>query len=297
MSSLRSSRKSPNTIPLPSSLDTDGTLADTLLVLSIYDQYPICLREDWNSGIGGGLWSTGLAMANYFCTTHFQAQLQWMQRRKRHVMTTDGVDPTLRVLELGSGNGFLSVCLVVAAMMRRGDHMGGSDMEDTSSFLAIDKDPIPVYITATDTADHLSLMTTTIESNLKRISRESAIHHGDALHLSQYVTVQEYVWGESTIESSLIPHTGFDLIIGSDLAYRDELYDPLIAALLQFYDNVSTPKKLLTILGVTMTDTKPVFFRKLIQAKFRYEKLADHLLQPEFRGSGSRQFGIFVIYR
>ena len=43
-----------------------------------------------------------------------------------------------------------------------------------------------------------------------------------------------------------------------------------------------------------MTDTQPVFFDKLTKAGFRYEKLADHLLEKEFRGSN---FGIFAIQR
>ena len=43
-----------------------------------------------------------------------------------------------------------------------------------------------------------------------------------------------------------------------------------------------------------MTDTQPVFFDKLTKAGFRYEKLADHLLEKEFRGSN---FGLFAIQR
>jgi hypothetical protein len=286
--------KSIATTALPSFYN--DTLAHKLPVLSIYNKYPIYLTEDWNSGIGGGLWSTGLAMANYFCTKHFQTRLERMRYQRRLSMTTDIGDPPLRVLELGSGNGFLSTCLVVAAMMRRDDTCR-NDIEEASSFLAFNKDPIPVHVTTTDTADHLSLMKTTIESNLKRISAEAALQRGQALNLSQYVTVQEYIWGETTTEKDLTRWSEFDLIIGSDLAYREELHDPLIAALQKFYGNVSTNYGPVTLLGVTMTDTKPIFFQKLIQSKFRYEKLADHLLQAEFRGSGSRQFGIFVIYR
>jgi hypothetical protein len=285
-------KKSTSTFPQPSSLDTDETLANKFPVLSIYNKYPIYLAEDWNSGIGGGLWSTGLAMAHYFCTLHFQTQLQ----RIRHHLTVGGGDTPIRVVELGSGNGFLSVCLVVAAMMRR-DCICGSGIEEASSFLEGVKDPIPVHVTSTDTADHLSLMKTTIESNLKRIAIQSTLQHGDALNLLRCVTVQEYLWGEAKTENNFTPPKEFDLIIGSDLAYRDELHDPLISALQQLYGHDSTRNRPTILLGVTMTDTKPIFFRKLIQSKFRYEKLADHLLQPEFRGSGSRQFGIFVVYR
>jgi Lysine methyltransferase len=272
---------------------TTGIVTNKLPVLSIYNQYPVYLAEDWNSGIGGGLWSTGLAMANYFCSPHFQTQLRRIRQQKRRFTTTDGA---IRVLELGSGNGFLSVCLVVAAMMQQ-DNTSERDIKESSSFMTIDKDAIPLYATATDTAEHLSLMKTTIESNLKRISSEATRQHGASLDLSQYITVEEYLWGETTTASNLAPPTGFDLIIGSDLAYRDELHDPLIAALAHFYGNVSTRDGPIILLGVTMTDTKPIFFQKLVQSKFRYEKIADHLMQPEFRGSGMRQFGIFAIYR
>jgi Lysine methyltransferase len=200
---------------------TTGTVANKLPVLSIYNQYPVYLAEDWNSGIGGGLWSTGLAMANYFCSPHFQTQLRRIRQQKRRFATTDGA---IRVLELGSGNGFLSVCLVVAAMMQQ-DNTSESDIKESSSSMTIDKDSIPLYAT---------------ESNLKRISSEATLQHGASLDLSKYITVEEYLWGEATTASNLAPFTGFDLIIGSDLAYRDELHDPLIAALAHFYDNVST---------------------------------------------------------
>ena len=52
----------------------------------------------------------------------------------------------------------------------------------------------------------------------------------------------------------------FDLIIGSDLAYRDELHDPLIDA---FQQVCST--NTIILLGITMTDTKPIFFTKLMK--------------------------------
>ena len=32
------------------------------------DGYPVYLTEDWDSGIGGGLWTTGLALGRYFST-------------------------------------------------------------------------------------------------------------------------------------------------------------------------------------------------------------------------------------
>jgi Lysine methyltransferase len=293
-------------------------------ILTIYNRYPIHLTEDWDSGIGGGLWSTGLAMAHYFCTAHFQSQLERIQcqQNKRGVPAmadSSHNNPPIRVLELGSGNGFLSVCLVVAAMMRRTTDMTESKDDvppsSNSSSSLTDLDPIPVQVIATDTAEHLLLMKNSIDSNLKRISSACSFEGNDnTVDLSRFATVQKYLWGDtSTADNSVASSDAFDLIIGSDLAYRDELHDPLIAALQHFHATPSASSSVssvssesseflsstttTTLLGVTMTDTKPLFFQKLVQAGFQYEKLADHLLRPEFRGGGSRQFGIFVIYR
>jgi len=74
------------------------------------------------------------------------------------------------------------------------------------------------------------------------------------------------------------------------VAYRDHLHDPLIAAL----DEFCVPNHTVALIGVTMNDTKPIFFDKLHDRGFRYEKLADHLLGDEFCTS-SRQFGVFCI--
>ena len=84
-------------------------------------------------------------------------------------------------------------------------------------------------------------------------------------------------------------HYKFDLIIGSDVAYRKELYDPLIRSLREFSD-----ENTVSLIGVTMLDTTPSFFHKLNKAGFRYEKFADHLLEPEFRGT---TFGVFAIQK
>ena len=48
-----------------------------------------------------------------------------------------------------------------------------------------------------------------------------------------------------------------------------------------------------SIIGVTMNDTKPIFFKKLNEAGFVYERIADHLLDTKFRGGTA--FGIFII--
>ncbi|GMI47404.1 hypothetical protein TrCOL_g3665 [Triparma columacea] len=54
----------------------------------------LTLNEDWTAGIGGGLWSTGVAMAKYFERPEVVERLRGK-----------------RCLELGSGNGFLGAVL------------------------------------------------------------------------------------------------------------------------------------------------------------------------------------------
>jgi hypothetical protein len=100
--------------------------------------------------------------------------------------------------------------------------------------------------------------------------------------------VLEHAWGE--FESSSKAMSGkFDFIFGSDVAYRDFLHEPLITSLLQLSGDHT-----ISIIGVTMTDTKPIFFANLKEAGFRYERIPDHLMSQEFRGT---TFGLFVIQR
>lgn len=207
------------------------------VVLSIRNQ-PVVLDEDWNHGIGGGLWSTGLALAKYLDTAHAQQQL------------ASDDHPIQTVLELGSGNGFLAVCLLAAH-------------------------PKLDLLVVTDTSEHLPLIQSTIDAN-------ASLSHSSPR--APTILVQEYLWGTGTLHDRT-----FDLIIGSDLAYRDELHDPLIQALLE-----SSHSKTIILLGVTMNDTKPLFFSKLVHHGFRYERLADHCLDPSFRGT---HFAIFVLQR
>jgi hypothetical protein len=233
---------------------------DDAISTHVGEEYPIYLQEDWSSGIGGGLWSTGLAMAYYCTTQHFLHQLQRLQQQQQQ--NHHRSSSTLRVLELGSGNGFLSVCLVVATKVL---------MNDSN-----------IHVIATDTAEHLSLMQSTVDLN-------STCHAAAArIDVRPCISVQEYVWGAVTSTADDVAE--FDLIIGSDLAYRDGLHDPLIDAFQQVCS-----RKTVILLGVTMTDTKPIFFTKLLDRGFRYEKLSDSLLEPTFRSN--KQFGIFVIQK
>jgi len=300
--------------------------------------YGIYLNEDWDSGIGGGLWTTGLALGKYFATSpHFLQQFRLLRLARRvwntnnccgatrangGASTTATDNQPLRVLELGSGNGFLGVCLVTAVAVAAANSGG-------------DADGWPgIEVVVTDTAEHLPLMKKTIDSNLKRIlpqilgdqRKRSERHHqstrrrqqqecddddddeSDPLSVSSspapplpsidtegIASVREYLWGEDYDFGGGNGSKHFDLIVGSDVAYRDHLHDPLIAALKEF----SPPPPghpTVALLGVTMNDTKPVFFEKLASEGFRYEKLADHLFGAEF-STCSRQFGVFAVTR
>jgi hypothetical protein len=121
---------------------------------------------------------------------------------------------------------------------------------------------------------HLPLIQTTLDANAHLVSSTES-----------NVQVTEHKWGEHT---DALERKKFDLIVGSDVAYHEELYDILISSISRF-----SHESTVTLMGVTMNDTKPLFFHKLVEAGFRYERLADWLMEPEFRGT---TFGIFAIF-
>lgn len=220
---------------------------------------PVYFCEDWRTGIGGGLWSTGLSLGRYFGTAPAALSLQRI---------ADSAGNGLSVLELGSGNGFLAVCIAALAAARNIDIR---------------------QLVVTDDADHLDMIRKTIAEN------------SHACSTVRKVTVMEHLWGVFSDVNSTERANGevnidlavrggtvkFDLIIGSDVAYRDFLYDPLIRSIQQF----SHPQTV-SLIGVTMSDTTPDFFARLDQAGMAYQKFADFLIEPEYRGT---TFGIFVI--
>lgn len=220
---------------------------------------PVFFREDWRTGIGGGLWSTGLALAYYFGTEEAAISLRNLADR------TDKRGPS--ILELGSGNGFLAVAL---------------------SALAAAKSICVKELVVSDMEDHLNMIRETLSAN-----------HG-AMNTVSKVAVMEHQWGNfensddpmdslssETEKSVRLGTAKFDLIVGSDVAYRDYLYEPLIRSIKQF-----SHAKTVSLIGVSMSDTTPDFFRRLHDAGLVYQKFADHLLAPEFRGV---TFGLFVV--
>ena len=317
------------------------------------DGYDIYLNENWDSGIGGGLWTTGSALAKYFTTSpHFLQQIKRIRQNNNNEVEGDDDDDDnnnrrrrpLRVLELGSGNGFLSVCLVVAVAVATANMNNNDDENDSNNENNLnnnDENTLNnnndvssnwpgIEIVVTDTKEHLQLMKDTIDSNLKRIlpqilkrSRNSASSSSSSsadipYDVQNIACVKEYLWGNkefdfsnnrtttvSSTDADDVSNTNkdnhFDLIIGSDVAYRDYLHEPLIDALKEFSSrssssNSSTIIPTVSLIGITMNDTKPIFFQKLIQAGFQYEKLAEHLFDTEYN-TCSRQFGIFAITR
>lgn len=264
---------------------------------------PIHFSEDWHTGIGGGLWSTGLAMAKYFeqhaeevvdnlqCLARVK-YLRESRQRSNGQQNGHGIKG-ISAMELGSGNGFLSVCLLA---------------------LAANRSKLLKELVVTDLADHLALMATTLKANPHVWDNLTVIepHDGGDEIEKKYdgslyqshpvdihgqpnptsVIVAEHMWGEFPSNKPTnhdIHNKKYDFIFGTDLAYRNSLHNILIASLVQF-----SHQHTLCLIGITMTDTQPVFFDLLTKAGFRYEKLADHLLERQFRGS---QFCIMVIQR
>ena len=219
---------------------------------------PINFDESWDTGIGGGLWTTGRAMGRYF-DQNMSAVIANIER----LYQVKG--DRLAAIELGSGNGFLSVCLM--ALLQERQHL-----------LEI--------LNVTDLSDHLGLITKTFLANSNvwsRMHTDENVFEGNLEGGSATVQVQAYDWGTDESEKK------YDFIFGTDLAYRNSLHGPLIKSLLEL-----SHKNTVILIGVTMSDTQPRFFYLLTKSGFRYEKLSDHLLDPEFRG---RNFGIIAIQK
>jgi hypothetical protein len=146
----------------------------------------------------------------------------------------------ISLLELGSGNGFLALCFLPLKHCWKG-------------------------LVITDMDTHLPLIQTTLDANAHLV-----------LSSKSNVKVTEHKWGEQTIDNSL-QGKKFDVIVGLDVAYHEDLYDILISSISCF-----SHKSTVTSIGVTMNNTKPLFFHKLVEAGFHYEQFADWLMEPKF---------------
>lgn len=238
---------------------------------------PIYFQEDWTAGIGGGLWSTGLAMAQYlqdYGANHVMVNLQRLYEQQQRQ------PQPLSLLELGSGNGLLAICWLALLMSHQKQHW-------------------IQHLVITDTQEHLPLIQRTLEANAHIVKGCEGVTK---------ITVMDHQWGEfeksQTHQEDDMTFVGvgklnlettlrqgrfqFDLIFGSDLAYRPDLYQPLLQSLIV----LSRPTTIILI-GCTMNDTSPAFFDQARTAGLDYERLSGHLLRPEFRN----QFGIFYFQR
>lgn len=233
---------------------------------------PIYFQEDWGTGIGGGLWSTGAALAKYFDTAHAAQQLQKLS----------STSASSSFLELGSGNGLLSVCWMAHLLQQQ------QQQRDKTTATTFPRQQPQHKVVVTDTAEHLALMRKTLDGNPHIVQNQQLDVH-----------VLEHLWGEfdndinnhmANTKLLLGDHQTFDYIVGSDVAYRRELYEPLITSLQHFSNH-----KTIILLGCTMADTKPKFFDLLRRAGFTYRRLADHVLPQDYRGQET--FGIFVLQR
>mmetsp|Transcript_16679 Transcript_16679/g.24936 ORF Transcript_16679/g.24936 Transcript_16679/m.24936 type:complete len:275 (-) Transcript_16679:560-1384(-) len=242
------------------------------------DKKEIYFEENWSIGIGGGLWSTGLCLSKYFIE---HSDLLRHNLKQLASPSSSSSSSGIRAIELGSGNGLLGCCLAASV---------GTLLKE-------------LYIT--DLSDHLNLMKKTVLANShiltlqddrgegdieRKEDRDSVLVHDNNNNSSTSTTkcichVVEHAFGSP----SNVALGKFDFIFGSDVAYRDYLHEPLIASLLQL-----SHENTISIIGVTMIDTKPKFFTSLWEAGFRYDRLPDHLMSHEFRGT---TFGLFVIQR
>uniref|UniRef100_A0A7S0CHL5 Calmodulin-lysine N-methyltransferase n=1 Tax=Proboscia inermis TaxID=420281 RepID=A0A7S0CHL5_9STRA len=210
-------------------------------------------------------------MAKYFSDQSSCVQKQFLTKRT--------------AIELGSGNGFLSVCLLAALINRDGefDETQKSDHNNMfKNYVGLNR------LVITDFSDHLPLIEKTLEANPSIIE--------DAKARNMDIEVVKHEWGifptcgdDDESRNVLCRDETFDFIFGSDLAYRSTLHEPLIKSLKRFSHD-----KTVILIGITMNDTPSSFFDKLSDAGFSYERLNDCLMDPKFRG---QTFGLFAVQK
>jgi Lysine methyltransferase len=95
-------------------------MSDKAIIEEVFG-VPLYYNDDWEVGIGGGLWSTGRALSTYLSTVHAKNCLQLLLSA---AAAEEGASSNnrergrgLSIIELGSGNGFLAACLVGLTMI------------------------------------------------------------------------------------------------------------------------------------------------------------------------------------
>ncbi|CAH0487439.1 unnamed protein product [Peronospora farinosa] len=204
---------------------------------------------DWAPGIGGYVWTSGELLA-----AHLELQ------REYYRSIFDGAC----IVELGSGTGYVG--LMIAACFK------------------------PAHVCLTDLQTHIRGLYRNVKRNAK------AVRSGVQVH------VLELSWGSLEQEMSLMElvaatndgtdkhkATQVDVILGTDVAYQPELYDPLLHTI----NRLATPQTLI-LLGLNRADTEFTFFHQLERDGFEYYKIPNFKLPKEYWG---REFGLFEIRR
>lgn len=201
----------------------------TGVIIELLDQSVIVdLKCDWSIGIGGSIWTSGLALVDYL-----------ERYRTQHLELFQ--DAT--IVELGSGTGLVG--LAVSEIFQ----------------------PKTTYLT--DMASYLP--------GLKQNAERSR---------SKKIQVSELNWETPQAFKSSSP---IDIILGTDVAYLVELYEPLVSTLNHLIGSTTV-----AILGINRIDTNLDFFRMLESAGLIYYKIPDAELALEYRG---KDFGLFLISR
>ncbi|KAK1931313.1 Protein-lysine methyltransferase METTL21D [Phytophthora citrophthora] len=202
-------------------------------------------------------WAPGIGGSVWTSGELLAAHLELQREHYRSIF--DGA----RVLELGSGTGYVG--LMIAACFK------------------------PSHVYLTDLSTHLNGLHRNIERNT------GALRAGVQVHVS------ELSWGSVEQETSLLESIAatsdgkvedapqVDVILGTDVAYLRELYDPLLHTM-----NRLATSRTLILLGLNRADTRLTFFRQLERDGFEYYKIPDLKLPQEYWG---RDFGLFEIRR
>ncbi|KAE8905515.1 hypothetical protein PF005_g13864 [Phytophthora fragariae] len=200
-------------------------------------------------------WAPGIGGSVWTSGELLAAHLELQREHYRSVF--DGA----RVVELGSGTGYVG--LMIAACFK------------------------PSHVFLTDLKTHVQGLRRNVERN------------AEALRPGVQVHVSELSWGSSEQETALLESVAatssdveagkVDVILGTDVAYLRELYDPLLHTM-----NRLATSRTLILLGLNRADTQLSFFRQLERDGFEFYKIPDYKLPQEYWG---RDFGLFEIRR
>ncbi|CEG44827.1 Putative N2,N2-dimethylguanosine tRNA methyltransferase [Plasmopara halstedii] len=206
---------------------------------------------NWKPGIGGSIWTSGVLLA---------AHLELYREYYRTIF--EGA----RVVEIGSGTGYVG--LMVAACFR------------------------PAHVYLTDLSTHVNGLQRNVERNARAVRTGVQVHVSELSwgSLEQEMDLLESMAVTSDVNDNKIKAASqIDVILGTDVAYLQELYDPLLHTI----NHLATSRTLI-LLGLNRVDTSHAFFQQLEQNGFEYYKIPDFKLPKNYWG---RDFGLFEIRR